>query len=288
MKWVSLECCALQGNGNSLFVRPLRGRTGNNTPGRAPGLVEAAAQDCFLVPLTAHAASRGHIFWPPRCRSRPPASDFRKFPNPHGEGPLVERRHGQARTAAPSLGPYVPYSALAGLRRDIRGMRWHIVPLRIGYRPPPPAPARGAAGYGPPMLRGCGPPPMASPLRRGPPAPGSVGLGLSATAAARRSAAAPAPRSPRYAPSGDGSDGSGTRSWGSPLGCSVWTWRSALRATAGSLPALPRRNLGGSPQDGPARALPSLVPRSVGRLGGLTGSAPPAWGLSRSPEGTAL
>ena len=64
--------------------------------------------------------------------------------------------------------------------------------------------------------------------------------------------------------------------------------RTALRATAGSLPALLRLRLGGSPQDGPARALPSLVPRSVGRLGGLTGSAPPARGLSRSPEGTAL
>lgn len=40
---------------------------------------------------------------------------------------------------------------------------------------------------------------FASPLHRGPPAPGSVGLGLSPPVPARRSAAAPAPRSPRYA-----------------------------------------------------------------------------------------
>lgn len=51
-------------------------------------------------------------------------------------------------------------------------------------RPRPPR--RGAAGYGPPLLRGYGPPAMRSPLRRGPPAPGSVGLGLSPPALTRR------------------------------------------------------------------------------------------------------
>lgn len=147
-------------------------------------------------------------------------------------------------------------------------------------RPRPPR--RGAAGCGPPLLRGYGPPAMRSPLRRGPPAPGSVGLGLSPPVPARRSAAVPAPHSPRYA---------------------LWAARTApalgppvalgllrvvpgptLRATAGSLPALLRQSLGGSPQDGPARVLPSLVPRSVGRSGRAAGSAPPAWGLER-PRG---
>lgn len=224
MKWVSLECCALQGNGNSLFVRPLRGRTGNNTPGRAPGLVEAAAQDCFLVPLTAHAASRGHIFWPPRCRSRPPASDFRKFPNPHGEGPLVERRHGQARTAAPSLGPYVPYSALAGLRRDIKGMLAPIGPLRTGFRPPPPAPTEGGPLAADRRCSGAAPAACA-PLRRHQrawPVPVPARLAWAVAACARPSLRRrPGPPLASLRPPG-GSDGSGTRSSGSPLGCSVW------------------------------------------------------------------
>ena len=197
MKWVSLECCALQGNGNSLFVRPLRGRTGNNTPGRAPGLVKAAAQDCFLVPLTAHAASRGHIFLAaPLPEPPPPASDFRKLPNPHGEGPLVERRHGQVRAAAPSLGPYVPYSALAGLRRDIKVCSRPSAPCAPASALRPRPPRRGAAGCGPPLLRGC-----ACRLRSAPASPAGMAgsrprpLGLGCRRL-RSPVAAPPPRPP--------------------------------------------------------------------------------------------
>ena len=126
-------------------------------------------------------------------------------------------------------------------------------------RPRPPR--RGAAGYGPPLLRGYGPPAMRSPLRRGPPAPGSVGLGLSPPALTRRSAAVPAPHSPRYALWAART----APALGPPVALGllrVVPWPT-LRTTAGSLPALLRRSLGGSPQDGPARVLPSLVPRSV-------------------------
>ena len=147
-------------------------------------------------------------------------------------------------------------------------------------RPRPPR--RGAAGYGPPLLRGYGPPAMRSPLRRGPPAPGSVGLGLSPPALTRRSAAVPAPHSPRYALWAART----APALGPPVALGllrVVPWPT-LRTTAGSLPALLRRSLGGSPQDGPARVLPSLVPRSVGRSGRAAGSAPPAWGLER-PRG---
>lgn len=81
-------------------------------------------------------------------------------------------------------------------------------------------PRRGAAGYGPPLLRGFG-----LPLRvttpPGTQAPGSVGLGLSPPVPARRSAAVSAPPLASLRPAG-GSDGSGTRSCGSPLGCSGW------------------------------------------------------------------
>ena len=143
-------------------------------------------------------------------------------------------------------------------------------------RPRPPR--RGAAGCGPPLLRGYGPPAMRSPLRRGPPAPGSVGLGLSPPVPARRSAAVPAPHRLRTGlRPGSGSSGSlgpTAHPWAAPCGPAA---RPPRRCGFASGPSAPRRS--GSPQDGPARALPSLVPRSVGRLGGLRAPLlpPGAW-----------
>ena len=110
-------------------------------------------------------------------------------------------------------------------------------------RPRPPR--RGAAGYGPPLLRGYGPPAMRSPLRRGPPAPGSVGLGLSPPALTRRSAAVSAPPLASLRPMG-GSDGSGTRSSGRP------------RAAPGGPMAHPPHHSGLPP--GPSAPKPRWVP----------------------------
>ena len=201
------------------------------------------------------------FFGRPVAGAAPPASDFRKLPDPHGEGPLVERRHGQARTAAPSLGPYVPYSALAGLRRDIKGMLAPIGPLRTGFRPPPPAPTEGgrwlrtAAAPGlrlPPALRSG----VTSGHGRFPSPP--AWLGLSPPALARRCAAAPAPRSPRYAPFGDGSGGVGTRSFRSPLGCYGWSY-----GPPSAPQRAPSRPFCASASAGPPRtAPPAPCPRS--------------------------
>lgn len=147
-------------------------------------------------------------------------------------------------------------------------------------RPRPPR--RGAAGYGPPLLRGYGPPAMRSPLRRGPPAPGSVGLGLSPPALTRRSAAVPAPHSPRYALWAARTApalGPAARPWAAPGGPASRPTRHCGFASGPSAPE-PRR----VPPRRPllvvaGRSVPSL--RHVGRA---TGSAPPAWGLER-PRG---
>lgn len=161
-------------------------------------------------------------------------------------------------------------------------MRRHIGPLHSGYRPPPLAPSRGPLA---PARRCSG----ASARRRRrrlsavdlrPPAP--LASGCRRQAAARRSAAAPAPRRlraglrPGSGPAG--ALGPGARPWAAPGGPGGPP-SAPLRARLG--PSAPRR--GGSPQDGPARALPSLVPRSVGRLGGLRAPLLPP-GAFRGPR----
>lgn len=139
-------------------------------------------------------------------------------------------------------------------------------------------PRRGAAGYGPPLLRGFG-----LPLRvttpPGTQAPGSVGLGLSPPVPARRSAAVSAPRSPRYALRAARTApalGPAARPWAAPGGPASRPTRHCGFASGPSAPE-PRR----VPPRRPllvvaGRSVPSL--RHVGRA---TGSAPPAWGLER-------
>lgn len=103
-------------------------------------------------------------------------------------------------------------------------------------------------------------------------------LGLTPPVPARRSAAVPAPHRLRTGlRPGSGSSGSlgpTARPWAAPCGPAA---RPPRRCGFASGPSAPRRS--GSPQDGPARALPSLVPRSVGRLGGLRAPLlpPGAW-----------
>lgn len=188
---------------------------------------------------------------------------------------------------APSLGPYVPSSVLTDLRAEHQRYAAAHWPPAQRLPPSAPGPLSGAAGSGPPLLRGFGPPPEASPLRRGPPAPGSAGLGLSPPSRRPSLRRRPGPPPPTRGATPRLRSRRGTRSWGSPLGGSGWTWRSALRASAGSprpFCAPSRRVPPGRPRPRPALPRPS-VGWSPGRA---TGSAPPAWGLSRSPEGTAL
>ena len=136
--------------------------------------------------------------------------------------------------------------------------------------PSAPGPLAGAPGVGPPSLRG-----FACRLRRhrcavSVPAP-ACWLGLSAPAAARRSAAAPGPPPPRCA------SGCGLRRLGTPalalvaaVALACCGWASGPPSAACGLPAFPWAVPGGgAPRGGPSRVLPSLVPRSVGRLVGL-------------------
>ena len=191
----------------------------------------------------------------------------------------MERRHGQARTAAPSLGPYVPYSALAGLRRDIKGMLAPIGPLRTGFRPPPPAPTEGAAGCGPPLLRGC-----ACRLRSAPASPAGMAgsrprpLGLGCRRL-RSPVAMPPPRPPaRLA-----TPPLGTARAASALGPSGRPWAAMGGPTdrpprhsglpPGPSAPPPRRVPPGRPRPRPALARPSLS-WSPGRADGLRSSRP--------------
>lgn len=127
-------------------------------------------------------------------------------------------------------------------------------------------PRRGAAGYGPPLLRGFG-----LPLRvttpPGTQAPGSVGLGLSPPVPARRSAAVSAPRSPRYALRAARTApalGPAARPWAAPGGPAARPTRHCGFASGPSAP-LPRRV---PPKTAPSASCP---PSSLGRLAAWAG-----------------
>lgn len=205
-----------------------------------------------------------------------PTETVGRRPCSHGGGPLREL-DGQC-PPSPIAGSPVPCSAPSGaLRRNIKVCGHPSAPCAAASALRHWPPRRGAAGYGPPLLRGFG-----LPLRvttpPGTQAPGSVGLGLSPPVPARRSAAVSAPHRLRTGlRPGSGSSGSlgpTAHPWAAPCGPAA---RPPRRCGFASGPSAPRRS--GSPQDGPARALPSLVPRSVGRLGGLRAPLlpPGAW-----------
>lgn len=210
-----------------------------------------------------------------------------------GEAPActARDRSWSSATGSPVTPPrrWVPGSVLGPLAwasgRNVKGMRRHIGPLHSGYRPPPLAPSRGPLA---PVRRCSG----ASARRRRrrlsavdlrPPA--TLASGCRRQAAARRYAAAPAPRSPRYALRAART----APALGPPvaLGLLRVSLRLTLRATAGSLPALLRRSLGGSPQDGPCSSrLVGRSPPSAVSAGLRAPLLPPgAWS---GPEGRFL
>ena len=207
-----------------------------------------------------------------------PTETVGRRPCSHGGGPLREL-DGQC-PPSPIAGSPVPCSAPSGaLRRNIKVCGHPSAPCAAASALRHWPPRRGAAGYGPPLLRGFG-----LPLRvttpPGTQAPGSVGLGLSPPVPARRSAAVPAPHRLRTGlRPGSGSSGSlgpTAHPWAAPGGPASRPTRHCGFASGPSAPE-PRR----VPPRRPllvvaGRSVPSL--RHVGRA---TGSAPPAWGLER-------
>lgn len=148
-----------------------------------------------------------------------PTETVGRRPCSHGGGPLREL-DGQC-PPSPIAGSPVPCSALAGAAPEHqRYARTHRPPAQR-LSPVGPASLLARPSQRTAAAPGLRPAAKAAPLHRDPPAPGSVGLGLSPPVLARRSAAVSAPPLASLRPSG-GSDGSGTRSSGSPLGCSVW------------------------------------------------------------------
>lgn len=205
-----------------------------------------------------------------------PTETVGRRPCSHGGGPLREL-DGQC-PPSPIAGSPVPCSALAGAAPEHqryagthRPPAQRLPPSATGPREGGPlATDRLCSGASP---AACG---VTSGQRRFPSLP--AWLGLTPPVPARRSAAVPAPHRLRTGlRPGSGSSGSlgpTAHPWAAPCGPAA---RPPRRCGFASGPSAPRRS--GSPQDGPARALPSLVPRSVGRLGGLRAPLlpPGAW-----------
>ena len=206
-----------------------------------------------------------------------PTETVGRRPCSHGGGPLREL-DGQC-PPSPIAGSPVPCSAPSGaLRRNTKGMRAPIGPLRSGFRPPPLAPAKGGplatdrrcsgATARPP----CG---RLSAVALRPPAPLASGY--------RRlcpPVAPPPSRPPARLATPCGRLGRLRHSvLRLALGLLRVGLRPALRATAGSPPALLRRSLGGSPQDGPCSSwLVARSPRSATSAGLRAPLLPPgAW-----------
>lgn len=194
-----------------------------------------------------------------------PTETVGRRPCSHGGGPLREL-DGQ-RPPSPIAGSPVPCSAPSGaLRRNTKGMRAPIGPLRSGFRPPPLAPAKGgrwlrtaaAPGLRPAASRhhSAGDP---GPRLRWPRA-----IAACARPSLRRRLGPPLAS---LRPSG-GSDGSGTRSCGSPLGCFGWACGPPYAPLRVRLRPFCAAASAGPPKTAPSASCP---PSSLGRLAAWAG-----------------
>ena len=164
------------------------------------------------------------FFWPPRCRSRPP---------PHrtsGSSPIRTARDrswsGATGKSAPPPRRWVPMSRTRPWRACAGTSRYARAHRPPAHRLPPSAPGPHEGGPLAADRRCSGAAPAAcAPLRRHQrawPVPVPARLAWAVAACARPSLRRrPGPPLASLRPPG-GSDGSGTRSSGSPLGCSVW------------------------------------------------------------------
>lgn len=167
---------------------------------------------------------------------------------------------GTSKVCSRPSAPCAPASALRP-RPPRRGGRWLRTAAAPGLRLPPALRSGVTSGHG-----------------RFPSPP--AWLGLSPPALARRCAAAPAPRSPRYALRAARTApalGPPARPWAAPCGPDgppSAPLRARLRPFRAEASA-------GPPQGGPcsSRLVGRSPPSAVSA--GLTGSAPPAWGLER-------
>ena len=205
-----------------------------------------------------------------------PTETVGRRPCSHGGGPLREL-DGQC-PPSPIAGSPVPCSAPSGaLRRNTKGMRAPIGPLPSGFPPPPLAPAKGGRWLRTASAPGLRLPPAASPAD-------SAGSRLCPLGSGYRRlcppVAPPPSRPPARLATPCGRLGRLRHSvLRLALGLLRVGLRPALRATAGSPPALLRRNLGGSPQDGPCSSwLVARSPRSATSAGLWAPLLPPgAW-----------
>lgn len=167
----------------------------------------------------------GHSFFPaPRCRRHlPPRIGSRGPPGPYGKGPLVEQRHGLARAAAPSLGPWFrprpPGVGLRAERQKVCGGTLAPCTAATALRPWPPLGGRWLRPAAAPGLR---PARYAVASPPGTQAPGYAGLGLTPPSRRPSLRRRPGPPPPTRGATPRLRSRRGTRSWGSPLGCSVW------------------------------------------------------------------
>ncbi len=194
-----------------------------------------------------------------------PTETVGRRPCSHGGGPLREL-DGQC-PPSPIAGSPVPCSALAGAAPEHqRYARTHRPPAQR-LSPVGPASLLARPSQRTAAAPGLRPAAKAAPLHRDPPAPGSVGLGLSPPVLARRSAAVSAPPLASLRPSG-GSDGSGTRSSGSPLGCFGWACGPPYAPLRVRLRPFCAAASAGPPKTAPSASCP---PSSLGRLAAWAG-----------------
>ena len=146
--------------GNSLSA------SGPSGPGRkqiqSGGILNTGAIEALAFNTVPDKVSERPMAVPGPFFFEAPTETVGRRPCSHGGGPLREL-DGQC-PPSPIAGSPVPCSAPSGaLRRNIKGMRAPIGPLRSGFRPPPLAPAKGGRWLRTASAPGLRLPPAASP-----------------------------------------------------------------------------------------------------------------------------
>lgn len=250
-------------DGNSLST------SGPSGPGRkqiqSGGILNTGAIEALAFNTVPDKVSERPMAVPGPFFFEAPTETVGRRPCSHGGGPLREL-DGQC-PPSPIAGSPVPCSAPSGaLRRNIKVCGHPSAPCAAASALRHWPPRRGAAGYGPPLLRG-----FACRLRRHQrtaPVPVSARLARAIAACARPSLRRRlGPPLASLRPAG-GSDGSGTRSCGSPLGCSGWACGPPYAPLRVRLRPFCAGTSAGPPKTAPARRGWSLGPLAPPRRQG--------------------